>query len=199
MRPSQCRPKRLWSNKSGRVNLPNAISLGRFAIVPVMIWLILNGDLLLAFWLFLGAALSDAVDGFIAKRFDQVTVLGGYLDPIADKTLLVGVYLALGLSGALPSWIVILVVFRDFAIIVGWLLIMALSGPRRITPILLSKINTLFQIVLAALVLGGLSLAVIPMALVEWFGYAVALTTVASGLAYARRLVMASPDMESLP
>jgi cardiolipin synthase len=181
------------------VNLPNTISLCRFAIVPLMIWLIFNGDFPLVFWLFLGAALSDAADGYIAKRFDQVTVLGAYLDPIADKTLLVGVYFALGLSGALPSWLVILVVFRDFAIIVGWLLIMALSGPRRVTPILLSKINTLFQIVLAALVLAGLSFAVVPVPLIEGFGYAVALTTVASGLAYARRLVMASPDMESLP
>src|SRR5688500_12469917 len=90
------------------MNLPNAITIARILAVPVLIWLIVSGEYLLAFWLFVLAGISDGVDGFIAKRFDQRTELGAYLDPIADKLMLVSIYVSLGLLRVLPPWLVIL-------------------------------------------------------------------------------------------
>lgn len=181
------------------MNLPNTISFVRFAAVPVTVWLILNDGHAAAFWLFLAAGLSDAVDGYLAKRFDAVTALGGYLDPVADKALLVGVYVALGMEGVLPSWLVMLVVVRDLSIVGGWLLLIGVTGARRVRPLWVSKINTVLQIVLAGLVLAGHALPGAPIALVPPLVYAVAATTVLSGLAYALRVVRATTQVEPLP
>ena len=101
------------------MNVPNTITLARLAAVPILVWLILVNDLQIAFWVFLAAALSDAIDGIIAKHFNAETVFGAYIDPIADKALLVGTYITLGHEGFLPIWLVILVVFRDIVIVGG--------------------------------------------------------------------------------
>src|ERR1700745_4236522 len=105
------------------LNLPNVISLGRLLLVPLAISLILEGSYWAAFWIFVVAGVSDALDGFIAKNFDQRTRLGALLDPLADKVLLVSVYVTLGIAGQLWPWLVVLVVFRDVMIIGGFLLI----------------------------------------------------------------------------
>ena len=78
------------------MNFPNSITLVRLFCVPVVVWLILEDRMAAAFWVSLAASLSDAIDGIIAKRFHMETVLGGFLDPIADKALLVCAYVALG-------------------------------------------------------------------------------------------------------
>ncbi|MDP6926510.1 MAG: CDP-alcohol phosphatidyltransferase family protein, partial [Rhodospirillales bacterium] len=109
------------------MNLPNSITLARLFCVPVVVWLILVDRMGAAFWVSFAAAISDAIDGIIAKRFRMETVLGGFLDPIADKALLVCVYIALGYEGYLPEWVVILVVFRDALIIGGALLFHTLT------------------------------------------------------------------------
>ena len=84
------------------LNLPNLISLGRLLLVPLAIWLILGGAVMaLPFWVFIAAGISDGLDGFIAKRFDRRTRLGALLDPVADKVLLVSVYVTLGIAGQL--------------------------------------------------------------------------------------------------
>ena len=113
------------------LNLPNAITLARLASVPLVIGLVLGGRYAAAFWVFIGAGLSDAVDGYIAKRFDRRTPLGAVLDPVADKALLTGLYLTLLLTGHLPGWLVSLVVLRD-ALIVGR--IPRIAGERRAAP-----------------------------------------------------------------
>jgi cardiolipin synthase (CMP-forming) len=141
------------------VNLPNLISLGRLLATPVNVWLILLGEWTAAFALFALAGLSDAVDGFIAKRFNMATRLGSYLDPLADKAMLMSVYVALGARGELPSWLVILVVSRDVLILGGALLLLALSQRLTIKPLRISKLNTLMQILLAFAALGGLAFA----------------------------------------
>ena len=140
------------------MNPPNIISLGRLLITPVIMWLMLTGSFGGAFWLFLIAALSDALDGAIAKRFDMATLLGSYLDPIADKAMLVSVFLVLGKLGHLPLWIVLLVVSRDALIVGGALLMWRLGRAIRVKPLLISKLNTVFQIVLAATVMGLIGL-----------------------------------------
>src|SRR5438876_10903898 len=107
------------------LNLPNLISLARLLMVPLTIWLIVAGSYGIAFWVFVAAGISDALDGFIAKRFDRRTRLGALLDPLADKVLLVSVYLTLGIAGQIWTWLVVLVVFRDVMIVGGFLLIQA--------------------------------------------------------------------------
>lgn len=135
------------------VSIPNLITLARVITVPVIFWLLVNGNMQAAFVLFVIAGISDAVDGFLAKRYDWATELGAYLDPLADKLLIVSVFVALGLNGGLPSWLVIAVVSRDILIIVAVVLSWLLGAPVRIKPLIVSKANTVAQIVLAGTVL----------------------------------------------
>jgi cardiolipin synthase len=138
------------------MNVPNAISIARVLAVPLMIWLIISGEFFVAFWVFILAGISDGVDGFIAKRFNQQTTLGAYLDPAADKLMLVSIYVAFGVLEILPPWLVILVVSRDVLIVGGVLLAILLEQPVKVRPLLLSKMNTAAQIVLAGVVLAAL-------------------------------------------
>lgn len=140
------------------MNIPNTLTLGRIVLVPVVMWLIVTHEMMAAFVLFLLAGASDAADGFLAKRYNWRTELGAYLDPIADKALLVSIYVTLGFYGHLPAWIVIAVVSRDILIIGAFLLSWVLSRPVPIHPLLISKVNTLAQIVLAGLVLADLGI-----------------------------------------
>lgn len=169
------------------MSLPNIITLGRLLSVPVAIWLVLSGALTAAFWLFVAAGVSDAVDGFIAKRLDQRSQLGALLDPIADKVLLVSMYVTLGVANHLPAWLVILVVFRDALIVGGFLLVGALGQPMRWEPLLVSKLNTALQIALVGLVLAELGLGLRAFGLDTALIYAVGATTVISGAGYLVR------------
>jgi cardiolipin synthase len=164
--------------------LPNLITLARLLAVPVGVYLILVDKYTSAFWLFLVAGLSDAADGFIAKRFGADSVIGAYLDPLADKALLVSVYLTLGHMGHVPVWLVILIVFRDLLIIGGAILFHTLGYPIKIKPLLVSKVNTAAQIVLAAMVLAELGLGAPLRSLSVPVFYIVAATTLVSGAAY---------------
>jgi cardiolipin synthase (CMP-forming) len=127
--------------------------LGRIIVVPIVVWAITSGQMLAAFALFLAAGISDAVDGFLAKRFHMASELGAYLDPLADKALIVSIYVSLGIAGALPISLVILVVSRDIMIISGFMLAWLVGKPMPVRPLPVSKANTVAQIVLAALVL----------------------------------------------
>ena len=171
------------------MNLPNAITLGRLLAVPLVVWLILSRYDTAAFALFAAAGISDAIDGLIAKRYGLVTDIGRYLDPIADKVLLVSVYLTLGHTDQVPAWLVILVVSRDLLIVGGALLANTLGMKVPIQPLVISKVNTGAQIVLAAVVMGESALATgAPMESLEQALWAVvAATTVLSGLSYLIR------------
>src|SRR3954468_2604769 len=140
-----------------RVSIPNIITLGRIMLVPIIVWAIVSSQMEVAFAVFVIAGVSDAVDGFLAKRFNMTSELGALLDPLADKALLVSIYLALGIWGAVPGWIVILVVSRDImivgAVIVSWLF----GKPIPMKPLMVSKLNTVAQVAYAALVLASLA------------------------------------------
>lgn len=166
-----------------RLAAPNLITMARLCAVPVTIYLIIDNQLAAAFWLFIAAGISDAIDGFLAKHFHARTVIGGYLDPLADKALLVSVYVTLGFQGHLPAWLVILVVFRDGLIVAGVLIAHALGQPFKPRPLTISKINTGVQIVLAATALLKLGPGVDLHLLVPMI-YLTAATTLASGAAY---------------
>jgi cardiolipin synthase (CMP-forming) len=136
-----------------RLSIPNLITLGRILLVPVVVWAITSGEMRIAFLLFLAAGISDAVDGFLAKRFRMASELGAYLDPLADKALIVSIYISLGIAGALPISLVILVVSRDIMIISAFMLSWLVGKPMPVRPLFVSKANTVAQIVLATLVL----------------------------------------------
>lgn len=168
------------------MNIPNLISLGRVILVPVVFWLVLTHQTELAFVLFVVAGISDGVDGFLAKRYGWTTELGAYLDPLADKLLIVSIFVALGVKAALPSWLVIAVVSRDILIVAGVVLAWVLNHPITIRPAMVSKANTVAQIVLAGTVLAddgfGLGLEVLRIVLV-WI---VGALTLASLITYLR-------------
>jgi cardiolipin synthase (CMP-forming) len=142
------------------MSIPNLITLARILLVPVLVWAIIAGEMRLAFLLFLVAGISDAVDGFLAKRFGMATELGAYLDPLADKVLIVSIYVALGITGVLPAWLVILVVSRDMMIVGAVLLSWLVDNPVAMKPALVSKVNTAAQIVFATLTLASLALSI---------------------------------------
>ncbi len=169
------------------MSIPNLITLARLLSVPVIIWLVLSEQLVAALVLFILAGLSDAVDGFVAKRFDQRSVLGALLDPIADKTMLVSLFVTLGFAHHLPDWLVILVVFRDAMIVGGFLFWTALGQRIRWDPLVISKINTAAQICLIGVTLGRLAFAVDDYDLGLALTYVVGATTLLSGGAYLVR------------
>jgi cardiolipin synthase (CMP-forming) len=124
-------------------------------LVPIVVWAIASGEMRIAFLLFMVAAISDAVDGFLAKRFGMTTELGAYLDPLADKVLIVSIYITLSINGIIPRWIVILVVSRDFMIVGAVLLSWLVDKPVTVKPLMVSKLNTAAQIIYACLVLAS--------------------------------------------
>ena len=165
-------------------NLPNFITLARMLMTPLAVMMIISQRFLPAFLIFILAGVSDGVDGFIAKRFDLRTELGAYLDPLADKALLISIYVSLAIYAGLPAWIAITVVSRDVMIVVAVLVSWLLDKPVEIRPVWVSKLNTVAQITLAGFALGvrayGLEAPLLQTAL-QW---GVAATTLASGGVY---------------
>lgn len=164
--------------------LPNAISVLRLCAVPVAVWLALDGALQPTFWLFLLAGASDALDGWLARR-GAASQLGALLDPLADKALLIGMFVTLAELHILPNYVAVLVVARDVLIVGGAAAMLGLGFPLVIRPLMVSKLNTVLQIVLvaSALFLAGFELRA-PL-LLEGLVWAVVASTATSGLAYA--------------
>jgi cardiolipin synthase len=138
------------------LSIPNLITLARILLVPVVVWAIASNQMLFAFLLFAAAGVSDAVDGFLAKRFGMASELGAYLDPLADKALIVSIYIALGATEMIPRWLVILVVSRDIMIIGAVILSWLVGKPVTVRPLMVSKLNTAAQILFACVVLASL-------------------------------------------
>jgi cardiolipin synthase (CMP-forming) len=181
------------------LSIPNLITLARILSVPIMVWAIASGEMLFAFVLFAVAGISDAVDGFLAKRFGMASELGAYLDPLADKTLLVSIYVTLGIEGDIARWLVILVVSRDVMIVGAVMLSWLVGKPIAVKPLLVSKVNTAAQIVLVGLVLGSLGLGIELGVLLAAATYVVAALTLISVGAYVREWVlhMGSPENQA--
>jgi cardiolipin synthase (CMP-forming) len=146
-----------FSNRGYGLSIPNLITLARILAVPVILWAITSGEMRIAFALFLAAGLSDLIDGYLAKRFGMATELGAYLDPLADKAMIVSIYVALGIVEAMPRWLVILVVSRDIMIVGAVILSWLVDKPVKLKPITVSKLNTVAQIVYATIVLAALT------------------------------------------
>jgi cardiolipin synthase len=138
-------------------NLPNVITLLRIAAVPVVGWLILNARWEAACWLFLAAAVSDGIDGLLARWLNQMTQLGAALDTVADKALGVVTLVMLTQAGAIPLWVTLTILLRDSVIVLGALSFRGLAGHLDIHPTWLGKTHMFAEFSLLALVLGGLA------------------------------------------
>lgn len=164
--------------------IPNLLTLLRIAATPVLIMLLTYEMFQGALLLFVLAGVSDALDGYIAKRFGYQTRLGAILDPVADKILLVSCFIVLTIMGYLPLWLLLVVAFRDIVIVGGYLLLVILEDSVTMSPSWISKLNTVFQICLVAAVLvtlaSGLELPMVISALIA----AVTVTSVLSGVHY---------------
>jgi cardiolipin synthase len=134
------------------MTIPNLITIARLILVPLVIASIGSGNWQIAFVLFAVAGISDGVDGFIARRFNMRSELGAYLDPLADKALLVSIYVALAVFNVLPGWLAILVVSRDLMIVSAIMLSWLMDRRLEIRLLTVSKMNTAAQITFAGLV-----------------------------------------------
>lgn len=169
--------------------IPNFLGFTRLGLAPVVLWLVLTGKFEPAFWVFSVAGLSDALDGYVARRLGVASEFGRLLDPLADKVLMNMTYIALAVVAMIPVWLAGLVLLRDI-LIAG---MVANAGMRHaqvpLSPLRISKSNTSLQIFLAALVLAiaafdwPLGDAILPLAIV------VAGLTIASGITYLLRLL----------
>jgi cardiolipin synthase len=171
--------------------IPNLLSLLRMALVPPFIIALINGQMKRALLIVVVAGVSDALDGFIARFFNQQSLLGSYLDPLADKLLVTAAYITLALPGLhggfqIPAWVTVVVIARDLLLVIVALVLYLAANVRRFPPSLLSKITTLFQIAAVVIVLlTGIWPEVDTTALV--LVYAVAALTLASGFDYVWR------------
>lgn len=168
------------------MTVPNIITLMRFLMVPAVVYALLLGEMLPAFVIFVVAGISDGIDGFVARRYNQQSKLGTYLDPIADKLLLVTVFVMLAMLGYLPQWLVVLVVSRDVLIVMAVLLSSVMAQPVDMNPIFISKANTAVQIALVSVVLAELAFNTGFGNLRILLVYLVAALTVVSAAAYLR-------------
>ncbi len=167
-------------------HLPNIISVARIVLVGPIVWSLLNERFTLAIWLFLAAGASDGLDGFLAKRFDWRSRLGGILDALADKFLLVSTFVCLWWLGLFPWWLVLSILARDLVIVTGATVYNFRIEAVQPEPSLISKLNTFLQIALAAVGVVELGLGGIPAWVIEGLVWAVMLTVLLSGIGYVR-------------
>jgi cardiolipin synthase len=168
-------------------DIPNLITSLRILLVPPFLWLLLQERYGAALLLFVIAGISDALDGFLAKYFGWTSDLGGMLDPIADKLLLIGAILALGWLNELPVWLVALAILRDVIIVAGAASYHLMIERVQASPLLISKLNTLMQLTLVFAVIVNYGMIPLPPWLLTGLIYLTALTTGWSGAAYIWR------------
>jgi cardiolipin synthase (CMP-forming) len=166
------------------LTLPNAITFARLCMVPLAFWAVVERRLDLGFCLFVLAGVSDAVDGWLARRLGEENMVGAVLDPVADKALLVTMYVTLAAVNVLPDWLAILVVFRDLVIVGGFLVLAVLGHRLTIRPLFVSKLNTALQIILVGVGLGLDGFGLHAPRLLDALVWAVAASTLVSGTAY---------------
>lgn len=167
-----------------RQDIPNVISGIRVLLVAPVIYFLLHKNYHVALGLFIVAGLSDALDGFLAKRYDWTSQLGSFLDPLADKLLLVSCFSVCVLTGLMPIWLFVLILLRDLIVAFGALAYHFVVEEFNGTPPFSSKLNTTFQIVYLVMLISSEGVVAIPTGWIEFVLYAVAATTTISGLEY---------------
>jgi cardiolipin synthase len=172
------------------ITLPNFVTLIRMAIIPFFILAVNDQDFLLALWIFVIAGMTDALDGLLARKLGASSVVGAYLDPIADKLLLTAAYIALtvpqGQAVVIPLWLAILALFRDFLIMLVALLLYVVEGVQRFPPSILGKLTTLMHVLTVCLVLFANIVKLPPLLLTVCF-YSSFVLVILSGFNYIYR------------
>jgi cardiolipin synthase len=153
-------------------------------LLPPVVWLLVHEEYTLTLWIFALAAVSDGLDGFLAKRFGWTSQLGKALDPLADKILLVGVFVTLAFTGMVPMWLAVAAVARDLIITAGALSYYALYGYPHGQPTVISKLNTLCQVAFLLTIIAARALGQSWDTAVSILGALVFVTTVVSGMDY---------------
>jgi cardiolipin synthase (CMP-forming) len=171
----------------GRMTIPNIITIFRLVLIPIVIVMILQKEWGLAFALFAIAGISDGLDGWIARRFDMRSEFGAVIDPLADKALLVSIFITLAVVDKIPAWLAVIVVSRDVAIVMAFMVSWVMARPMAVKPLFVSKANTAVQIAFAAFVLGALAFAFDPGVLVDLFTILIVMLTIVTAGAYLVR------------
>jgi len=162
-------------------DIPNIISVARiFLTIPVMYFL-LERQYGAALFLFAVAGFSDGLDGFLAKHFGWQSRLGGLLDPLADKALLMTSFVVLGATGLIPIWLVVVALLRDFIIVGGALYYNFAVEEVQPSPSLVSKLSTLLQILLVLMVTMNAGPLPLPLWLIEAMEWTLLATALVSG------------------
>jgi len=179
------------------MNIPNFLTLARLLLVPVLVIFLIQGLFFNAFIVFILAGASDAVDGFLARILKQKTVIGSYMDPLADKALIISCFVTLSVLGMIPPWLTVIVVSRDFIILLGISVLFLMSIPLEIRPAFVSKVNTTLQFMTIFLVLAsGYLPSYFNHRLIEAVYWATALFTIISGLNYIMKGVQLINSVE---
>jgi len=167
-------------------NLPNFLSLARILLIPILIILLINGAFFWALLIFSVAALTDAADGMLARLMQQRTLIGSYLDPIADKLLSGSSFICLAILGLIPGWLAVLVISRDIIILGGLLILFILGRLPKIQPTLASKLTTFFQLLTIVIVLFS---QILPFGslLIKVLIWTTGAFTILSGLQYVKK------------
>ena len=132
------------------MNVPNTLTILRILSIPVFVILLLYDHLFIALLVFIGAGITDGLDGLIARVFNQRTTIGAYLDPIADKLILLTSFIVLAILGIIPGWLTVIVIARDVIILLGVLILQLTSHKIEIKPIFMGKASTVMQLVTVA-------------------------------------------------
>lgn len=170
------------------MNIPNSLTLLRIILVPVIVIFLIDGDYPGAVIIFIIAGITDALDGFLARVLKQKTILGAYLDPLADKALLISSFITLSVLGVIPGWLTVIVISRDMVILLGVSLLFIMSVSFEIKPAFISKVTTLFQILTVFLVLISKCFpSFANYGIIEIFFWLTAIVTVISGFHYLHR------------
>lgn len=164
--------------------LPNLLTASRLILAPFVAWRLMLHDVEGAFWLFVIAAITDLLDGNLARWLNQRSVLGAWLDPIADKVMLLTTLSMLALTGLLPMWLLFLVLVRDSVILVGAEAYRRLTGKLDVRPTLSGKIATFLEFVLVSWVLADIALDLGQQRVFEPLIWLTALAVAGSGLRY---------------
>ena len=167
-----------------RKDIPNLISIMRIFLSIPIVWMLFEQRFDLALMLFVIAGVSDGLDGYLAKRNGWQSQLGGLLDPLADKVLLVSCFLSLGLLDLIPLWLVMLVLLRDLIIVTGALVYNFRIEELKAAPSIISKINTFTQIVLVLAVVLDKGLLKLSPQVINGLIWLVVITTIVSGVNY---------------
>ena len=165
------------------ISIPNILTVLRILLIPLLVIFLIKGQMLEALLVFAVAGVSDGLDGFIARYFNQRTDLGAYLDPVADKLLLMSAYVTMAELTLIPAWLAVIVISRDVIIVMGVLLLRLIGVSYEIKPSLASKLTTLVQLLTVFLVLLNTIFERHEL-LHEWYFWLTAALTAVSGLHY---------------